>query len=159
IFAVSTSYEIDGATGQLDQTHFATAREETVRLNSDGFRVVAVAYKTIDVPKDAYTVTDECDLTLLGYIAFLDPPKESAGAAIAALADKGVKVKILTRDNEIITRKICREVHIDAGEIVLGAQLDQLADQELADLADRSTVFAKPRPRKKSASCVPCIAT
>ena len=88
IFAVCTRYEIDGTTGQLDETHFAAAKEETIALNSDGFRVVAVAYKVLDTPKAAYSVSDESDLTLLGYIAFLDPPKESAGEAIAALAKK-----------------------------------------------------------------------
>ena len=83
-------------------------------LNEDGFRVVAVAYKEIDSPETAdNSVADETRLTLLGYIAFLDPPKDSAREAIAALADKGVQVKILTGDNEVITRKICREVKID----------------------------------------------
>jgi P-type Mg2+ transporter len=149
IFAVYTRYEIDGTTGQLDENHFATAKEETIELNSDGFRVVAVAYKTVDAPKDAYTIADESDLILLGYIAFLDPPKESAGAAIAALAGKGVKVKILTGDNEVITRKICREVHLDAGEIVLGAKVEQLREDELASLAERTTVFAKLNPAQK----------
>jgi Mg2+-importing ATPase len=149
IFEVCTRYEVDGTTGQLDESHFETAKEETVQLNSDGFRVVAVAYKIMDPAKNAYAVTDESDLTLLGYIAFLDPPKESAGAAIAALARKGVRVKILTGDNEVITRKICREVGIDPGDIVLGAKLDQLDEQELAALADRATVFAKLTPAQK----------
>jgi Mg2+-importing ATPase len=129
IFAVCTHYEVDGTTGQLDESHFEIAKEETILLNSDGFRVVAVAYKRMDSDKTTYTVADESDLTLLGYIAFLDPPKESAGAAIAALAGTGVRVKILTGDNEVITRKICREVGIDPGDIVLGAKLDQLDDK------------------------------
>jgi Mg2+-importing ATPase len=149
VFAVCTRYEIDGTTGQLDESHFATAKEETIELNSDGFRVVAVAYKVMDAAKHVYTVADESDLILLGYIAFLDPPRESARAAIAALAEKGVQVKILTGDNEVITRKICREVHIDAGEIVLGAKIERLDDEALAELADRSTVFAKLTPAQK----------
>ena len=85
-------------------------RRRRVALNSDGFRVVAVAYKEMDPSKTTYSVADETDLTLLGYIAFLDPPKESAREAIAALARRGVQVKILTGDNEVITRKICHEV-------------------------------------------------
>lgn len=104
MFAVCSRYALDGETGQLDESHFAAAKEETVALNSDGFRVVAVAYKEMDVPKATYSVADEADLTLLGYIAFLDPPKESARAAIAALAEKGVQVKILTGDNDVITQ-------------------------------------------------------
>ena len=149
IFAVSTQYEIDGVKGRLDASHLATAKGEMVALNEDGFRVVAVAYKEIDGPKTSYTIADESDLTLLGYIAFLDPPKDSAREAIAALAGKGVRIKILTGDNEIITRKICREVKVDAGDIVLGKQVEQMTDQELAGVADRTTVFAKLTPAHK----------
>jgi Mg2+-importing ATPase len=149
IFAVCTRYEVDGTTGQLDASHFETAKEETIILNSDGFRVVAVAYKRMDSAKTTYTIADESDLTLLGYIAFLDPPKETAGAAIAALAGKGVRVKILTGDNEVITRKICREVGIDPGEIVLGAKLEGLDDEKLTAVADQATVFAKLTPAQK----------
>lgn len=149
IFAVSTQYEIDGTKGLLDESHFATAKEQTVALNEDGFRVVAVAYKEIESPKAAYGVADECGLTLLGYIAFLDPPKDSAREAIAALADKGVRVKILTGDNEVITRKICQEVKLEAGDIFLGKQVEQMSDQELADTADRATIFAKLTPAHK----------
>jgi P-type Mg2+ transporter len=149
IFAVSSRYEIDGSQGPLDESHFATAKEETIALNEDGFRVVAVAYKQIDNPKKAYTIADETELTLLGYIAFLDPPKDSAREAIAALAAKGVQVKILTGDNEVITRKICREVKIEAGEVLLGNQIEQMDDGTLAEVADRATVFAKLTPAQK----------
>jgi Mg2+-importing ATPase len=149
IFAVATRYEIDGMQGPLDESHFATAKEETIALNEDGFRVIAVAYKQIDNPKAAYSVADERDLTLLGYIAFLDLPKDTARAAIAALAEKGVQVKILTGDNEVITRKICREVKIDPGVVLLGSQVEQLDDAKLAEIADRTTVFAKLTPGQK----------
>ncbi len=137
IFAACTRYEVAGSTGLLDESHFATAKEETVALNSDGFRVVAVAYKVMPAHKAVYSVADESDLTLLGYIAFLDPPKESAGAAIAALAHKGVTVKILTGDNDVVTRKICREVGLDVGEILLGAQIGAMSDDQLAEAAER----------------------
>ena len=149
IFAVCSRYEIDGTTGRLDESHFATAKEETVALNSDGFRVVAVAYKELDASQTAYSAADERDLILLGYIAFLDPPKESAAAAIAALAEKGVRVKILTGDNEVITRKVCREVKLDPGEILLGARIDAITEDELADIAERTSVFAKLTPSQK----------
>jgi Mg2+-importing ATPase len=149
IFAVCNRYEIDGQGGPLDESHFAAAKAETVGLNSDGFRVVAVAYKELSSPKAVYSVADECDLTLLGYIAFLDPPKESAGAAIATLAQKGVSIKILTGDNEVITRKICRDVGLDAGEILLGARVAAMNDEELAEATDRTTVFAKLTPAQK----------
>ncbi|MBO0755228.1 MAG: magnesium-translocating P-type ATPase [Bradyrhizobiaceae bacterium] len=149
IFAVCTRYEIDHSVGELDETHFETAKRETIDLNNDGFRVVAVAYKEIDTPRAAYSVVDENDLTLLGYIAFLDPPKESAQEAIAVLAERGVTVKILTGDNEVITRKICREVGLDPGVVVLGSEMGSLSDQALADLADKTTVFAKLAPAQK----------
>ena len=149
IFAVCSRYEIDGTTGRLDESHFATAKEETIALNSDGFRVVAVAYKELDASQTVYSAADERDLILLGYIAFLDPPKESAAAAIAALAGKGVRVKILTGDNEVITRKVCHEVKLDPGETLLGAWIDAMTEDELADAAERTTVFAKLTPSQK----------
>jgi Mg2+-importing ATPase len=149
IFSVCTRYEVDHTVGELDETHFETAKRETIALNKDGFRVVAVAYREIENRQGAYSVADEKDLTLLGYIAFLDPPKESAREAIAVLADKGVAVKILTGDNEVIALKICREVGLDPGVIVLGSEIGSLSDQALADLADRTTVFAKLAPAQK----------
>jgi P-type Mg2+ transporter len=149
IFAVCTNYVIGAETGRLDASHFEAAKKMTVDLNSDGFRVVAVAYKEMDPSKTTYSVKDEADLTLLGYIAFLDPPKESAREAIAVLARRGVRVKILTGDNEVITRKICHEVNIDVGEIMLGDKVAPMSDAELADVADRTTVFAKLTPEQK----------
>ncbi len=149
IFAVCTKYRLDDEIGRLDESHFETAKQETVELNADGFRVVAVAYKEMDPSKTVYSTEDEADLTLLGYIAFLDPPKESAREAIAALASKGVEVKVLTGDNDVITRKICHDVQLDAGEILLGAKIAGMSDAELADAADRTTVFAKLNPEQK----------
>ena len=149
IFAVCTHYRMGGETGLLDASHFQTAKTEMEALNADGFRVVAVAYKTIASPKTDYTLADEADLTLLGYIAFLDPPKESAREAIAALAEKGVCVKILTGDNEIITRKVCAEVNLDAGAVLLGSLVASMSDDELAQAADKTSVFAKLTPSQK----------
>ena len=149
IFTVCSKYSLGHDTGPLDVSHFEAAKAQTVALNSDGFRVVAVAYKEMDPLKTTYSIADEADLTLLGYIAFLDPPKESAREAIAALARKGVQVKVLTGDNEIITRKICREVDLDSGEILLGSKITAMSDAELADIAVRTTVFAKLTPEQK----------
>jgi Mg2+-importing ATPase len=149
IFAACTRYCLDEETGRLDESHFETAKQETIALNSDGFRVVAVAYKEMDPSKTTYSIEDEADLTLLGYIAFLDPPKESAREAIAALARKGVRVKVLTGDNEVITRKICHEVQLDPGEMLLGSRIAQMSDAELAESVDRTTVFAKLNPAQK----------
>ena len=149
IFAVCSSYCLNGEVGRLDKSHFEAAKHQTNELNSDGFRVVAVAYKEIGPSQTTYSIQDEADLTLLGYIAFLDPPKESAREAIAALAQKGVQVKVLTGDNEVITRKICHEVLLEAGEILLGNDIAKMSDEGLAEVADRTTVFAKLNPAQK----------
>lgn len=151
IFSVCTRYAMDDDIGVLDESHFVAAKQTTDALNADGFRVVAVAYKEMPPQQAACSVKDEQDLTLLGYIAFLDPPKETAAAAIRALKASGVAVKILTGDNDIVTRKICREVGIDAGTIVLGKQLENCTPDELAALAERASVFAKVSPAQKAA--------
>ncbi len=150
MFAASTRYELNGEEGRLDAGHLADANRITAQLNEDGFRVVAVAYKNIPVPKAHYATADECDLTLVGIIAFLDPPKDSAAAAIKALDKVGVQVKILTGDNEIVTRKICRDVGVDAGRLMLGSELEALNDESLAQRVDSTTVFAKLSPQQKS---------
>ena len=149
VFAVCTTYVADSEAGELDETHFIAAKQQTNNLNADGFRVVAVAYKEVPEAKAAYSVADESELTLLGYIAFLDPPKDSAREALAQLAQKGVTVKILTGDNEVITRKVCKEVGLDVGEVLLGNHVDGMSDNKLAELADRTTVFAKLTPAHK----------
>ncbi|WP_431323098.1 magnesium-translocating P-type ATPase [Rhizobium sp. YTU87027] len=149
IFAVSTRYEDAGAIGTLDAGHLETAKQETVLLNKSGFRVVAVAYKEMSGTTPAYDVEDESDLVLLGYISFLDPPKESASKAIAALEASGVRVKILTGDNQVITRKICGDVGIQAKDIFLGPHLDAMTDVELTTTAESATVFAKLTPSQK----------
>ena len=106
--------------------------------------------------KAAYSIEDESDLTLLGYIAFLDPTKESAPSAIAALGSFGVAVKILTGDNEIITRKICREVGLKVDRIVLGSEIEQMSDQALSDIATQRQFSPSSPPLKRRASSQRC---
>ncbi len=150
VFSVCKYYELDGKLGTLDPSHLAAAQGETKSLNEDGFRTVAVAYKEIGDLKPSYSIEDESDLTLLGYIAFLDPPKESARAAMGALRQSGMTVKILTGDNEIITRKICREVGLAPGRIVLGPEIDQMSEDSFVELASKTAVFAKVSPAQKA---------
>src|SRR6185312_605671 len=119
-------------------------------LNDDGFRVIAVAYKDVEATrKQEYSVADERDLILLGYVAFLDPPKDSATQAIKKLHEHGVTVKVLTGDNDRVTRKVARDVGLAADEILLGSQIENLSDDELADEVERITVFAKLTPVQK----------
>jgi P-type Mg2+ transporter len=151
VFAVCTRYAATGEAGALDEGLFAAAKEITARLNAEGFRVVAVASKEMPPDQAAYAVADEADLILLGYIAFLDPPKESAAAAIATLQARGVRVKILTGDNDIVSRKICREVGLQVDRVVLGSEIAALSPDQLADLAETTSVFAKVSPGQKAA--------
>src|ERR1035441_5124564 len=150
VFAACKSYAIDGETGPLDESHFAQAKETTAKLNADGFRGIAVAFQEMPPAQAAYSVADEAGLTLLGYIAFLDPPKETAAAAIATLKARGVHVKILTGDNDIVTRKICNDVSLPVDHIVLGHEMETLSPDQLADLAETATVFAKVSPSQKA---------
>ena len=150
MFAACTQYAMDREVGRLDVSHLVEMQQQAARLNADGFRVIAVAYKDIPDPQPAYHTPDERDLILLGYIAFLDPPKESAGTAIAALARSGVRVKILTGDNDIIARKICREVGVLTDDVLLGSDVDKLTDQELAQRLEIATVCARVSPAQKS---------
>ncbi|HKE11992.1 MAG TPA: magnesium-translocating P-type ATPase [Myxococcota bacterium] len=124
--------------------------ELVAKKNESGLRVVAVAYKKMRLSGRAYTIADESDLVLLGFVAFLDPPKASAAAALAALRDHGVAVKILTGDNETVTRRVCREVGLDVARLVLGSEIDALSERELAELCDRVSVFAKLAPLQKA---------
>jgi len=150
IFSVCENYCLGSGSGPLDAGHLAQAKQETARLNGEGFRVVAVAYKVIRAPKAAYTVADEAGLTLLGTISFLDPPKDSVAAALVSLGRAGVAVKILTGDNDVITRTICRQVGLPVERIVLGSEVETMDDVALEDAAEHATVFAKVSPAQKA---------
>ena len=128
----------------------ALVRSRADALNEQGMRVIAVAQKTNPSPEGAFSVSDESDMVLIGFLAFLDPPKETTGAALKALADYGVSVKILTGDNEKVTQAICRQVGLNADRMLLGSELDELTDRELARLAEKVTVFAKLSPAQKA---------
>jgi Mg2+-importing ATPase len=150
VFSVCSSAEIEGTPTPLSKDDYANLQGVVRELNEDGFRVIAVAYKEVPARPQTYSVADEAGLVLLGYIAFLDPPKESAAAAVKGLAEHGVRVKVLTGDNEIVTRKVCREVGLDVEHIVLGSEVDALSDEALAETAQSATVFAKLSPAQKA---------
>jgi Mg2+-importing ATPase len=151
VFAVCTQGEGGDARFDLDASHLKTLNEVSNRLNEDGFRVIAIAYKEITEGQAAYGTHDERDLVLVGYIAFLDPPKETAQQAIAALHRHGVRIKILTGDNDIVTRKVCKEVGLQADRIVLGSELEAMSADQLATVASEVDVFAKLSPTQKAA--------
>lgn len=119
-------------------------------LNGKGFRVLAIAQKSNPSPAGAFGVTDECDMVLMGYLAFLDPPKESTADAIKALKAHGVTTKILTGDNDKVTRTICKQVGLKVRNMLLGSDLENMSDQELAKAAETTDVFAKLTPDQKA---------
>ncbi|MFE9631441.1 magnesium-translocating P-type ATPase [Streptomyces sp. NPDC006463] len=118
--------------------------------NRQGLRVLAVATRTIGTPRDTYTVADEDRLTLIGFLAFLDPAKADAARALTGLADKGIAVKVVTGDNDLVAARVCADVGIDVGHVVLGADIDAQGDTALRSLAARTTVFAKVNPVQKA---------
>lgn len=126
------------------------AIDQMNKQNEDGFRVVAVAYKKMPPIDRPYSVQDEQNLILSGFITFLDPPKETAGPAIQALKNHGVAIKVLTGDNDVVTRKICKEVGLDARHIITGNEINDLDDKALGQLAERTVVFAKLNPMQKT---------
>lgn len=148
-------FELDGKLYPMDHAHIDGLKKEYEQLSTDGFRVLAIASKDI-VPRgviagDAtpYSKEDECNLILNGYAAFLDPPKESATAAIKALKGHGVTVKVVTGDNDLVARKICKEVGLSTEFVLLGSEVDKMSDAQLADAAERATIFARVSPAHK----------
>ncbi|MBU6467922.1 MAG: magnesium-translocating P-type ATPase [Betaproteobacteria bacterium] len=150
IFSCCSKAEVNGEPIPLNQEDLTKLLDVTRELNEDGFRVIAIAYKETPATPQTYSVKDESDLTLVGYIAFLDPPKDSAREAIAALNRHGVAVKILTGDNDVVTRKVCREVGLQVDKILLGNDLENMSDEELAEAAETVSVFAKLSPAQKA---------
>ncbi len=148
-----SSYMLEnGAQVKLEAKHRQRIRRRTRSLNEDGFRVIAVATKELspDEAKSQYAASDEKHLVLRGFLAFLDPPKESAGPAIAALREHGIAIKILTGDNPVVTRKICKEVGLDIGQPAQGRDIEKLNDEALRQLVETTTVFAKMSPLQKA---------
>ncbi len=119
------------------------------RLNEDGLRVIAVGYKRLP-PRTQITTAAESELIFSGYVAFLDPPKETTAEALRLLAEHGVTVKILTGDNAVVARKICRTVGLSVDHVVTGPEVESLDDQALGELAERTTIFAKLSPLEKA---------
>ena len=150
ILNICTKGELNGEPFGMTIEH----RDEMVKLardlNEDGFRVIAVAHKDMPPEQKGYGVRDESEMALVGYIAFLDPPKETARDALAALARYGVKVKILTGDNDVVTRKICKEVELQIDGLLLGSDIEHMTDEALAQHVEHTTVFAKLSPAQKA---------
>jgi Mg2+-importing ATPase len=146
-----TRVELDGEVLPVEAEHDAKRRQLAEELNGQGFRVIALAYKQMPGASDdpVYKVDDESDLTLLGFLAFLDPPKDSAKEALERLAALHVQVKVLTGDNETMTAFICREVGMPVEQILLGSRIETMSDAELAAASGATSVFARLAPAHK----------
>jgi Mg2+-importing ATPase len=150
ILALSTGVEIQGKVLAKDTVEHHTKTVELVRkLNEQGFRVIALAYKIMPEASKAYGIEDETEMVLLGFLAFLDPPKETAAEALESLRRINVQVKILTGDNEVVTRSICRQVGLSIDRILLGHALEEMTDAQLAQATEGTVIFAKLSPAHK----------
>ena len=148
VFQRCTRFELEGKFYPIDPLLIQDLKEEYDDLSADGFRVLAIAYKDLE-HKAAYSKEDESNLVLKGYVAFLDPPKQTAAPAVLALRDHGVTVKILTGDNELVSRKICQEVGLSTERVLLGSQVEAMTDAELAEAAESTMLFARLSPMDK----------
>ncbi|MGB7847339.1 MAG: magnesium-translocating P-type ATPase [Candidatus Acidiferrum sp.] len=148
VFHSCSQFELDGKLSPMHQDLMVGLKQEYDSLSNDGFRVLAVATKELP-GKQICAKGDECDLVLRGYVAFLDPPKDTAARALAALHKNGVAVKILTGDNHLISRKVCKDVGLSADPMLLGGDVEKLSDGQLAEAAEKAVLFARLSPAHK----------
>ena len=144
-----TAYEVNGSPRALDRTAIDRSTATYEELSTKGYRVLAVAYRLMS-PQPSYSIADEREMVLAGFVTFSDPPMKGAKEALQALQRDGVTVKILTGDNELVAGHVCSTVGLDPGRIVLGGELDDMTDSALAVVAERTTIFARVSPAQKS---------
>ena len=149
VFKACSSYQVDDDVFPLIDMIRTDVLEDYGALSAEGYRVLAIAYREFPKDQKVFSAADESELILLGYIAFFDPPKDSTAQALQALKNAGVAVKILTGDNELVTRKICRDVGIDVEHLLTGPQLQALPPGELGAAAESATVLARLSPAQK----------
>ena len=150
MLAVCTSVEFGGEVRPLTEEMKEQVRTTVAELNEKGFRVLGIAQKNDPFPVGAFCAADECGMAFMGYLAFLDPPKASTADAIRALREHGVKTKILTGDNEKVTRTVCRQVGLEVRNMLLGSEIAAMDDDALAVAASTCDVFAKLTPDQKA---------
>lgn len=150
VYRVCDRYQVDDDINPLIEVIKNDLMEEYEALSKDGYRVVAIAYREFPRDKQVFSVADETNLILLGYIAFFDPPKESAARALESLERMGVKTKILTGDNALVTQKVCRDVGLTVDRVVTGDQLRTMTDDQFGKAIEEANVFARLSPSQKS---------
>ncbi len=151
IFHVCTQVEVKGEVLPRLPEYDLKRKALVDRLSAEGFRIIALAYKVLPASSDnrAYSVRDECDMVLKGFLAFLDPPKDTAPQAIAKLRAHNVEVRILTGDNDVVTSTICQKVGLPTDRVMLGPAIEEMTDARLAEAIDGTTIFAKLSPAHK----------
>lgn len=150
MLTISTAAQKYGVVVPLGEDLRSQIEAETRKMGEAGLRVLVVAYKLVDARDRQYGPKDEQDLIVAGFLGFLDPPKESAGPAVEALENHGVKVRVITGDNEIVTRRICREIGLEIDELVHGYEIDRLSDKALREVVEKVNVFVRMAPLQKS---------
>ncbi|MCL2748101.1 MAG: magnesium-translocating P-type ATPase [Oscillospiraceae bacterium] len=150
MLSISAYAEYQGKVEPMTEAIKREILETCQKYNSDGLRVLGVSQRTSPSPEGAFSVDDENDMVLIGYLAFLDPPKDSAADAIATLKEYGVEVKVLTGDNDAVTVSVCKQVGIQVGDILLGADVEGMSDSQLKEAVEAIHVFAKLSPSQKA---------
>ncbi|MEM3374464.1 MAG: magnesium-translocating P-type ATPase [Candidatus Woesearchaeota archaeon] len=144
-----TKYELNGKIKKIDKKIKEKIVNQNLELSKQGFRVLAIAYKNFEKTQKSYSKEDEDDLILLGFTAFLDPPKPTAKKTIKDLQELGIRIIVLTGDNELVSKKICSDVGINTELILTGEQIDGLSDDDLKNLAKNVNVYARLNPIQK----------
>jgi len=149
IVNICTYYEVGDIIADITDEIHRKIEQKYIELSSEGYRVLAVAYKRLKEIKPIYTVNDEKEMIFLGFIAFIDPPKETAREALQLLKKANIELKILTGDNELVTRKVCEHLGFDIKGIVTGSQIAQMHDDALARIVEEANVFCRVTPSQK----------
>jgi len=149
ILKVSSYCEIGGLPVDLTEELRKKAEQKYFDLSSEGFRVLGVAYRKLREEKAVYSVNDEADMVFLGFVAFLDPPKETAKESLKLLSNAGIELKILTGDNELVARKTCEQLVFEIKGVALGTEIAQMHDDALARVVEEANVFARVNPAQK----------
>ena len=149
ILKVCSYYEVEGLISDISEEIRRKIEQKYFDLSAEGLRVLGVASKKLREEKAVYSINDECDMTFLGFVAFLDPPKETAKQSIEMLSKANVELKILTGDNELVTRKVCSELGFEVKGVVLGNEISLMTDEGLAAVVEDANVFARVTPAQK----------
>ncbi|HEY6036187.1 MAG TPA: magnesium-translocating P-type ATPase [Kofleriaceae bacterium] len=150
IFPRCVAFELAGERLPMDHAHVARVEEEYRRLSADGFRVLAIATKELPPRVPAtYAKSDEVELILRGYLAFFDPPKDTCAVAITELERHGVAIKVITGDNELVARKVCKDVGLATDVVILGPEVEAMPEPDLARAVEAATLFARVSPAHK----------